>query len=215
LIADWYYMPTMLRMNSYDTICHEHLEYYSLAVTEYILKKADMKIFNATLNDINGGSIRCFATHANNFVYKNEDFIQNIKSLHQEEFDLELDTDKPYNHFQERINIHREELNALLRKLKKEGKHIHVYGASTKGNTILQWCGIDNRIIDVAAERNPDKYGCSYAGDRYSHCQRGGIPGHESRLLSCFTLALQRRISETGAGNVEKRRRSYFPASCN
>jgi 2-polyprenyl-3-methyl-5-hydroxy-6-metoxy-1,4-benzoquinol methylase len=163
-IFEMSYMPTMLRMNSYDTICHEHLEYYSLAVIEYILKKADMKIFNATLNDINGGSIRCFATHANNFAYKKDDFIQNIKALHQEEFDLELDTDKPYNHFQERINIHKEELNALLRKLKKEGKRIHVYGASTKGNTILQWCGIDNRIIDVASERNPDKYGALTLG---------------------------------------------------
>ena len=123
-----------------------------------------MKIFNATLNDINGGSIRCFATHANNFAYKKDEFVQNLKALHQEEFDLELDTDKPYNHFQERINIHKEELNALLKRLKKDGKHIHVYGASTKGNTILQWCGIDNRIIDVAAERNPDKYGAFTLG---------------------------------------------------
>jgi len=163
-IFEMSYMPTMLKMNSYDTICHEHLEYYSLAVIEYILKKADMKIFNATLNDINGGSIRCFATHANNFAYKKDEFVQNLKSLHQEEFDLELDTDKPYNHFQERINIHKEELNALLKKLKKDGKRIHVYGASTKGNTILQWCGIDNRIIDVAAERNPDKYGAFTLG---------------------------------------------------
>jgi len=163
-IFEMSYMPTMLKMNSYDTICHEHLEYYSLAVIEYILKKADMKIFNATLNDINGGSIRCFATHANNFSYKKDEFVQNLKALHQEEFDLELDTDKPYNHFQERINIHKEELNALLKKLKKEGKRIHVYGASTKGNTILQWCGIDNRIIDVAAERNPDKYGAFTLG---------------------------------------------------
>lgn len=163
-IFEMSYMPTMLRMNSYDTICHEHLEYYSLAVIEYVLKKAGMKVFNATLNDINGGSIRCFATHANNFVYKKEEFIQNLKALHQEEFDLELDTDKPYNHFQERINIHKEELNALLKRLKKEGKRIHIYGASTKGNTILQWCGIDNRIIDVAAERNPDKYGAFTLG---------------------------------------------------
>lgn len=163
-IFEMSYMPTMLKMNSYDTICHEHLEYYSLAVIEYILKKADMKIFNVTLNDINGGSIRCFATHANNFAYKEERFIRNIKVLHQEEFDLELDTDKPYRNFQERINLHKEELNTLLKKLKREGKRIHVYGASTKGNTILQWCGIDNQIIDVAAERNPDKYGAFTLG---------------------------------------------------
>jgi SAM-dependent methyltransferase len=163
-IFEMSYMPSMLKMNSYDTICHEHLEYYSLAVIEYILKQAGMKIINATLNDINGGSIRCYATHINNFSYKKEEFVKNIATLRQKEFDLELDTDKPYKNFQDRINFHKEELNGLLKNLKKEGKRIHIYGASTKGNTILQWCSIDNRIIDYAAERNPDKYGAYTLG---------------------------------------------------
>lgn len=163
-IFEMSYMPTMLKMTSYDTICHEHLEYYSLAVIEYILKKVGLKIFNAVLNPINGGSIRCFATHENNFTYKKDEYMQNIKLLHQEEFDHELDTDKPYKNFQERVNIHREELTAMLNKLKKQGLRIHIYGASTKGNTILQWCGIDNRIIDYAAERNPEKYGARTLG---------------------------------------------------
>jgi SAM-dependent methyltransferase len=163
-IFEMSYMPTMLKMTSYDTICHEHLEYYSLAVIEFVLKHADMKIFNVILNDINGGSIRCYATHAGNFRYKNEQYMENIKALRQQEFDLELDTDKPYKNFQDRINVHKEELISLLKRLKKEGKKIHIYGASTKGNTILQWCGIDNRLIDVAAERNPDKYGAYTLG---------------------------------------------------
>lgn len=158
------YMPTMLKMTSYDTICHEHLEYYSLAVIEFIMKQAGMKIFNVSLNSINGGSIRCYATHSDNFTYKQESFISNIKSLHQEEFDLELDTDKPYKNFQDRINVHRDELMSLLKQLKQEGNKIHIYGASTKGNTILQWCGIDQKIIDYAAERNPDKYGAFTLG---------------------------------------------------
>ncbi|WP_013325267.1 class I SAM-dependent methyltransferase [Gloeothece verrucosa] len=163
-IFEMSYMPTMLKMNSYDTICHEHLEYYSLAIIEYILKQAGMKIFNVILNDINGGSIRCYATHADNFRYKKDEYIQNIKFLRQEEFDFELDTDKPYKNFQDRINVHKDELNSLLKKFKKEGKKIHIYGASTKGNTILQWCGIDHRLIEVAAERNPDKYGAYTIG---------------------------------------------------
>jgi SAM-dependent methyltransferase len=158
------YMPSMLKMNSYDTICHEHLEYYSLAVLEYILKQADLKIVDAVLNDINGGSIRCYATHLNNFAFKKQEAVTRIKLLRQTEFDMELDTDKPYKNFQDRINVHKEQLVSLLKMLKKEGKSIHIYGASTKGNTILQWCGIDNRIIDVAAERNPDKYGAYTLG---------------------------------------------------
>jgi hypothetical protein len=163
-VLEMSYMPTMLKMNSYDTICHEHLEYYSLAILERILLQAGMKVFNVMLNSINGGSIRCFATHDTNYNYRGDDYLQRLRALRKEEFDFELDTDKPYRNFQNRINAHRDELLALLRKLKGEGKQIHVYGASTKGNTILQWCGIDARIISVAAERNPDKYGAHTLG---------------------------------------------------
>ena len=84
--------------------------------------------------------------------------------MRQKEFDLELDTDKPYKNFQDRINVHRQKLVQLLTDLKKKGAKIHIYGASTKGNTILQWCGIDNRLIEFAAERNPDKVGARTLG---------------------------------------------------
>lgn len=163
-IFEMSYMPSMLKMNSYDTICHEHLEYYSLAVLENILARAGMKIVRAGLNDINGGSIRCYATHQTNFSYKDPEHTRFLDNLRQEEFDLELDTDKPYKNFQDRIEQHRDELAGLLRKLKAEGKKIHLYGASTKGNTILQWCGIDNLLIDFAADRNPDKDGAKTLG---------------------------------------------------
>jgi SAM-dependent methyltransferase len=158
------YMPTMLEMTSYDTICHEHLEYYSLAVLEHILREAGMRLVNVSLNSINGGSIRVWATHATNLGYRRDEFTQNIRTLRQKEFDMQLDSDKPYRHFQERVNVHGEQLSSLLKKLRAEGKRVHVYGASTKGNTILQWCGVDNRLVDVAAERNPDKYGARTLG---------------------------------------------------
>ncbi|MFZ2448244.1 MAG: class I SAM-dependent methyltransferase [Syntrophobacteraceae bacterium] len=163
-IFEMSYMPSMLQMTSYDTICHEHLEYYSLTTIEYILKQSRLKVFNVELNGINGGSLRCYATHDDNFSYRTERFQKNIVEMHKVEFDYELDTDKPYKNFQDKINVHRHELQTLLKTLKKEGWKIHIYGASTKGNTILQWCGIDNRIIDFAAERNPDKYGAFTLG---------------------------------------------------
>jgi hypothetical protein len=163
-IFEMSYMPTMLKMNSYDTICHEHLEYYSFAIIEYILKKSGMKVVNAILNDINGGSIRCYATHSENFIYKREDYLQNIKLLRQEEFDLELDTDKPYKNFQNRINVHKRRTQYLAKKLEKTRKKNSYLWDFTKGNTILQWCGIDHRMIEVAAERNPDKYGAYTIG---------------------------------------------------
>lgn len=163
-IFEMSYMPHMLQLDSYDTICHEHLEYYSLAVLERIAAIAEMKIFKIEFNDINGGSIRCFATHKESGLYYNKENHILLNEVRQKEFDLELDTDKPYVAFQYRIEKVKNELHNLLVKLKQDGKRVHIYGASTKGNTILQWCDINNMLVDYAAERNPDKYGAYTLG---------------------------------------------------
>lgn len=158
------YMPHMLELDSYDTICHEHLEYYSLAVLEKIAAMGEMKIFKISFNDINGGSIRCFATHTESGLYYNLDDHHLMNEIRQKEFDLELDTDKPYIAFQYRIEKVKDDLHNLLVDLKRQGKKVHIYGASTKGNTILQWCDINNMLVEYAAERNPDKYGAYTLG---------------------------------------------------
>ncbi|MEO6405774.1 MAG: class I SAM-dependent methyltransferase [Ferruginibacter sp.] len=158
------YMPRMLELDSYDTICHEHLEFYSLAVLEKILTLGGMKIFKISFNDINGGSIRCYATHKENSKQDIKENQQLINEIRHKEFDLELDTEKPYLDFQKRIEKLKVDLHSLLVKLKSEGKKVHIYGASTKGNTILQWCDIDQTLVEYAAERNPDKYGAMTLG---------------------------------------------------
>ncbi len=149
------YMPSMLKQNSYDTICHEHLEYYSLAVIERILRRARMKVVHVSKNEINGGSVRCFAAKTSSERRPSDA----VAKMRQEEFELKLETDEPYVDFQKRADIHKKDLIQLLVRIRGEGKRVHVYGASTKGNTILQWCGIDARLIDVAADRNPEKAG--------------------------------------------------------
>ncbi len=158
------YMPRMLELDSYDTICHEHLEFYSLAVLEKIMAFGGMKIFKISFNPINGCSIRCYATHHYNSSHDKKENYQLINTIRQKEFNQELDTDKPYVSFQQRIEKLKDDLHALLVKLKGEGKKVHIYGASTKGNTILQWCNIDHSLVEYAAERNPDKYGASTLG---------------------------------------------------
>lgn len=158
------YMPRMLELDSYDTICHEHLEYYSLAVLEKICAMGGMKIFKIEFNDINGGSIRCYATHKEYPGHDRKENAALLNETRQKEFDLELDTDAPYDAFQKRIHRLRSDLYDLLVKLKKKGKKVHIYGASTKGNTILQFCDIDHQLVEYAAERNPDKFGASTLG---------------------------------------------------
>lgn len=158
------YLPIMLEQNSFDTICHEHLEYYSLAVLEHIAQKSNLRIFNVELNAINGGSIRCYLCHADNASYDTETSKATLHQLRISEFDKALDTDRPYRDFQDRIEALKIGLLEFLRKAKQAGKTIHVYGASTKGNVLLQWCGIDNSMVDFAADRNPLKVGAHTLG---------------------------------------------------
>ena len=157
-VSEFSYMPTMLRMNSFDTVCHEHLEYYSLAVIERVVQSAGLRVLRAELNDVNGGSIRLFVGHAGHTEPSPED-AQTLASMRAEEERLGLGTPAPYAAFAERSDKVRRELRETLTRLVAEGRTVHVYGASTKGNTTLQYAGIDSSLVPMAADRNPDKWG--------------------------------------------------------
>lgn len=163
-IFEVYYMPYMLKLGCYDLICHEHISYFSLTVLKSILKSAGMKIIKVETNDINGQSIQCFTTHMENHLYDKYEETGSINKILSNEKTLNLDSKKTYLHFKNQILNHRLKLITLLKKLKGAGKTIHLYGASTKGNTLLQFCKIDNSIIDFAADRNPQKYGAFTPG---------------------------------------------------
>jgi NDP-4-keto-2,6-dideoxyhexose 3-C-methyltransferase len=163
-IFEMSYLPLMLLQNSFDTICHEHLEYYSLAVLEDIAARADLRIFKAEINDINGGSIRCYATSASNTRYGAAADRAFMHRLRIREFEMGLDTDQPYIEFQDRIDRLKVELNSLLFDIRARGERIHIYGASTKGNVLLQWYGINRITVDCAADRNPQKVGSRTLG---------------------------------------------------
>src|SRR5664279_750016 len=126
-IFEMSYMPEMIELDSYDTICHEHLEFYSLAVLEKIVAMAGMKIFKILFNDINGGSNSCYATNKESSLYFDSENYKLLNEVRQKEFDLELDTDKPYVAFQYRIEKVRDDLHNLLVELKREGKRVHIY----------------------------------------------------------------------------------------
>ena len=150
------YMPSMLRLTSYDTICHEHVEYYSLQVVEKILAAADMKVLDVQMNAVNGGSFAVTAGHKNSPLKANRAVIDWL--LSQEER-MGLNTPRPYREFEERVFRHRDDLTRLIRKLTADGKKVFGYGASTKGNVVLQFCGLTEKDIPVIAEVNTEKFG--------------------------------------------------------
>lgn len=162
-VSEFSYMPTMLEMNSFDTICHEHLEYYSLAVIERVLAGAGLEVVRVALNDVNGGSVRLFAAHAGSRDPRPED-MEGIEQIREHERELGLDTSAPYEAFGRRVARVRTDLLELLHRLKADGQRVHVYGASTKGNTTLQYVGIDASLVECVADRNPDKWGSETIG---------------------------------------------------
>jgi len=155
------YMPSMLRLCSYDTICHEHIEYYSLGAVMRILDAAGMKPLDVQMNAVNGGSFAVTAARRESARPANRAVIDWL--LAQEDR-MGLGTPRPYREFEERVYRHREDLRRLLAALRADGKRLHGYGASTKGNVVLQFCGIGPDTVEAIAEVNEDKFGAFTPG---------------------------------------------------
>jgi hypothetical protein len=154
-------MPSMLRMSSYDTVCHEHLEYYSLGVVKRILDAAGLRTLDVKMNAVNGGSFSVTAVRRNDPRRGAEPVIE---WLLQQEERMGLDTPRPYREFEERVYRHRNDLLRLLKTLAADGKKVIGYGASTKGNVVLQFCGVTTSELAAIAEVNPDKFGAYTPG---------------------------------------------------
>ncbi len=150
------YMPIMLRTNSYDTICHEHLEYYSFKVVKNLLEQCNLRVIDVQMNAINGGSFAVTACK-NSASYKSN--LPIINWLLKQEENMGLDTPKPYQDFKKRVFNHRSSIKELIELLVADRKKIIGYGASTKGNVLLQFCGLTVKHIPFIAEVNEDKYG--------------------------------------------------------
>lgn len=164
-ILELAYLPTMLDMNTFDTICHEHLTYWALGPLERLLGQHGLSIVDAALNDVNGGSIQVTATHAGAPRSERSPAAKaRIYNLKRRELEMRLDESAPYVAFRERIEGIKAELPTLLRRLKSEGKRVLGYGASTKGNVTLQYCGITPELLPAIADRNPRKWGTQTPG---------------------------------------------------
>lgn len=150
------YLPYMVDTTSYDTICHEHLEYYSIHQIKWMFDKIGFKIVDIDFNNVNGGSFRITAAKTGSNINGNE---EKVKAALDKETALGYNKLEIYKTFSDNVIKHKKELNDLLQSLKAEGKKIFGYGASTKGNVLLQYCGITTNDIPCIAEVNQDKFG--------------------------------------------------------
>jgi NDP-4-keto-2,6-dideoxyhexose 3-C-methyltransferase len=154
-------LVSMINSGSFDTICHEHLEYYSVAQLKLLLEGNKLRMFDVEKNTANGGSARIFACHADGPFRDDE---AALAAAEQEEAEIRRDPQSVFKRFFAEAERMRANLMELLTRIHAQGRSIYLYGASTKGNVLLQFCGIDHRLIKAAADRNPQKRGALTPG---------------------------------------------------
>jgi SAM-dependent methyltransferase len=164
------YTPLMIKQLAFDNICHEHVYYWSLESINKLLTEANFKIVDCQLNDVNGGSFRIYIKKKNSDVLKfstapyRDVCNTRIESLLVWEKETGINSEKIWLDFYENIQALKEQTVSFIKSEKEKGKIICGYGASTKGNTLLQYFGLDNTLIDAIAERSPYKFGLKTIG---------------------------------------------------
>jgi len=170
LVLQLSYTPLMINQLAFDNICHEHICYYSLTSLKYLLDKHDLTIVDCLLNDVNGGSFRVYIKKkiSDGTKFRTAPFrdVANfrINSILQYENIAGFNSAAIYLDFYKKIlNLKQDTVN-FIRAQNNLGKVVWAYGASTKGNTLLQWYGLDSSVIQGIAERSPYKYGMKTIG---------------------------------------------------
>jgi len=154
------YLPTMIETNSFDTVCHEHLEFYCLKQIQFMAKKVGFKIIDVEFNNVNGGSFSITVQK----TAKPEEILPQISAILQKEIDQDYDALNLFSDFASRTKSAKETLLNFLEKAKKENKVVAALGASTKGNVLLQYCGLTQDDITCVGEVNDEKFSCYTPG---------------------------------------------------
>ena len=159
------YLPLMIKQNVFENISHEHLEYYSLTTLEYLLTRHGFEIIDAELNSVNGGSIRAYIRRIGSPLPKPlPGAKKRLNKLRREEQNMGLHRRAAYASFARRVNAIKKKLFNFITTEVKRGKKVYVYGASQRGNIILQFCKLGYPLIRAAADRNPMKWGKKIIG---------------------------------------------------
>ena len=180
------YLPAMLRQNAFDNISHEHLAYYSLGTLIPLLRDNFLEVFDVEESDVNGGSFRVYCKRKGaELPHAGEDARNRVLSMLKAERGAGLSEFSTYQEFSKRVSEIGRLTTSTIRTAVAAGKKVYVYGASTRGLVVMQYCGLDSSLIAGAAERNPEKWGRFYSGTGIK-C----VPEDEARREADYFLVL-------------------------
>jgi NDP-4-keto-2,6-dideoxyhexose 3-C-methyltransferase len=155
------YTPLLCTQLTYDQICHEHLTYLNLSHMDWMMKRTGLRLLDVSFNDVNGGSFYIIACRDDSTHRSNSAVIDRI--LEAEKL---YDSDAPYVRLRNRVVAHREEIKHFFDLARAAGKRVYGYGASTKGNIVLNYCGVTKDDLVAIGDRNPEKDGLTTPGTR-------------------------------------------------
>ena len=202
------YLPLMLETNSYDTVCHEHLEYYALTQIKRMTDEAGLKIVDVHCNDINGGSFSIIAAKRG-APYPEANAA--IDAMLRAEDELGLSGRVVFREFEERVARHRTDLAGLLDALNRQGRKVLGYGASTKGNVTIQYCGITEQQVPLIAEVNEDKFGAFTPGSKIPIIYEADARAMKPDYFIVFPWHFRKGIVERERAFLEAGGRLIFP----
>lgn len=208
----WYfeqsYMPSMLRTNSYDTICQEHIEYYSLSVVKNLVETAGLRIIDVNFNSINGGSFAVSAAHKDSPYKPKYEIINWMLKIEER---MKLSEPTIYREFERKAYAHKRDLCELLTALNLSGSRVAGYGASTKGNVILQFCGLTSDDLYAIADINEDKHGKFTPGTGISISSEESVKSEKPDYLLVLPWHFRTHILDREASYLRQGGKLIFP----
>lgn len=172
------YLPLLCTQLTYDQICHEHLTYFDLTHMDWMARKTGLKILDVSFNDINGGSFAMVVARDDSTHRPNQSRINEIVASEQA-----LDGDAPYHRLRNRVLAHREEIMEFFELTRAAGKRVYGYGASTKGNIVLNYCGVTASDLIAIGDRNPEKDGLTTPGTHIPIVAHAKLPKDKADYL--------------------------------
>jgi len=149
--------PHLMRLvgnNQFDTIYHEHFSYLSFYTVKKIFESQGLTLFDVDEISTHGGSLRIYAKHKEDMTKKISSSVENLLKKEEDKGMTELPY---YNNFQQKALEIKLQLLEFLIKQKTEKKKVAAYGAAAKGNTLLNYCGIKNDLIEFVVDASPHK----------------------------------------------------------
>lgn len=172
------YFPLLCTQLTYDQICHEHLTYFGLSHMQWMARKSGLRILDVSFNDINGGSFAMVVVRDDSEQRANTEKLNQVL-----ESEASLETEAPYHRLRNRVLQHREEIRHFFALASAAGKRIYGYGASTKGNIVLNYCGVTANDLIAIGDRNPEKDGLTTPGTRIPIVAHAKLPKDKADYL--------------------------------